>query len=389
MTRYARESTVRKAAGAMAVLAAALSAGCGSDTQQTSDPPITAYRQVMAPPNLAVAQLGDLAVFEFRGNGGDDVTRRLVSRLKAAQLDGEALFRITGPTRLPQVTRDDKGLIERANAIAFGRKAGARGVLFGEATLMSDVRLEPPAVRRDCARYVETTCVQYRTSTRVCAQVIARLAFTPLVLRVDGGQSLYTPDLRTFREQGRECRSFAAGNAFEAAELLKHEIRTNVTDVQRRLIDRVAEAVFLDIAPQVKTFTVDFLKQADALQGEAADRFNEIAGLARSGRIEEACSRWQQMAQSGIKDLAVTYNLAACAEHRRDFAAALALYEAGYRQIDVAFKVDLQGNPAAIEAAEEHNYTLKHWADLLERSQQRVVELQYSREAMEQLVKRP
>ena len=389
MTRYASESIIRKATGAMVLFAAVLVAGCSSDTQQISEPPVPAYQQVMAPPNLAVAQVGDLAVFQFRGNGGEQVTRRLVSRLKAAQLNGAPLFRIIGPTRLPQVARDDNGMIERANAIAFGRKSGVRGVLFGEAMLKSDVRLEPPAVRRNCARFVEGTCVQYRTSTSVCAEVIARLAFTPQVLRVDGGQPLYAPDLRTFREQGRECRSFAAGNAFEAAELLKHEIRTNITDVQRRLIDRVAEAVFSDIAPQVKTFRVDFMKQADALQGDADARFNEIAGLARSGRIEEACRLWQEMAQSGVKDLAVTYNLAACAEHRRDFAAALTLYEAAYRHMDVAFKVDLQGNPEAVEAAEEHNYTLKHWADLLERSQQRVVELQYSREAMEQLARNP
>ena len=72
------------------------------------------------------------------------------------------------------------------------------------------------------------------------------------------------------------------------------------------------------------------------------------------------------MARSGVRDRAVAYNLAACAEDAGNYRAAMEAYESVYRMV---FHTPLQGT--ADVPASEANYEMDDWAELLTEARRR------------------
>ena len=357
------------------LLAAALTA-CSS-TQEV------AQRKQMAPRHLELSRLRDLAVVEFTGNAGPELSREMARRLDEVTIDGAPLFRVSGPMRLRSF-----GGTSQQEALAFARRMDSRGVILGEAVLDIDTRFDAPQTVETCKTYSSKRkrCVEKITEIRLCGRVSADLRYRLRGAEVAGGRLVYDPAPRRLTDEHAKCRRSNLEQAkYEQIEL-ENLLRKEEADLRRRLMAKAAEEIHRDIAPYFITVSVAFLKAPDSLAGPAAERFEVAADLVGEDRIEAACGIWKNQVLQGARDLALGYNLGACAEHAGDYDLARQIYNQTARQADLQLQsaAPLDGSgPATTEV--KHSYSFKEWSELLARARDRLGRVQDGQEALQEL----
>lgn len=369
---------LRRLGGAIlgGLLAAALTA-CSS-TQEV------AQRKQVAPRHLELSCLRDLAVVEFAGNAGPELSREMARRLDEVYVDGAPLFRVSGPMRLQSF-----GQASQQEALEFGRRMESRGVILGEAVLDVDTKFDAPQAVETCKKYSSKRkrCVEKVTEIRLCGRVSADLHYRLRAAEVASGRVIYDPPRRRLTDDRSECRRSELAQAKYNEIELESLLRKEEAALRRGLMAEAAEQIHRDIAPYFITVSVAFLKAPDSLEGVAAERFEVAADLVGDGRIEAACGIWKNMVLQGVHDLAVGYNLGACAEHAGDYDLAREIYNRTARHADLQLQpaAPLDGSGSATAEEVKHSYSFREWSELLARAQDRLGRVQDGQEALQEL----
>ncbi len=343
-----------------ALLAATLLAACSS-TQQIS------RQQMMAPENLELAMRRDIAVIEFTGEGGQDVANRLSASMERVYLEGRPVFDVNGPVRLHGGRSVAIGNVDPAEAMNYARSVNARAVMMGQTSYDSDTQLMPPQTSEICnARDAAGTCIDTSIEVRQCVEITVRMDYATQALDVETGETIYNPRPGRANRSTTECISTSDDPLVLVTRLMNNDFGRSVDGLRSQLAQTAADRIYRDIAPYPETFRVSFLNEGDRLTDAQEAQFEQASDLVSDGQPGAACSVWQRMAQSGVRDPAVSYNLAACAEDAGDFRAAMEAYEAVYRMV---FHTPLSstGQPAP-----ESNYELNDWAEWLSSARARV-----------------
>ncbi len=360
-----------------ALLAAMLLAACGS-TQQIS------RQQMMAPENMELAMRGDIAMVEFTGEGGQDVANRLSASLERVRVQGRPVFDVHGPVRLHGGRSAAIGNVDPAEAMNYARSVNARAVMMGQTSYDSNTELLPPQTSEVChARDAAGACVDMSFEVRQCAEITVTMDFATQAMDVDTGETIYNPRPGRARRSTTECISTSDDPAVLITRLLNNDFGRSVETLRAQLAQNAADRIHRDISPYPETFRVSFLNEGDSLTGAQQAQFEQASDLVGDGQPGAACSVWQRMAQSGVRDPAVSYNLAACAEDAGDFRAAMEAYEAVYRMV---FHTPLSSTG---QLAPDSNYELNDWAEWLSEARARVRRRHEAEEALRVLAGPP
>ncbi len=341
-------------------LAAAFLAGCSS-TQEIS------RQQMMAPENLELAMRHDVAVVEFTGEGGQDVANRLSSSLERVRLQGRPVFDVHGPVRLHGGRSVAIGNVDPAEAMNYARSVNARAILMGQTSYDSNTELLPPQTNEIChTRDAAGACVSSSVEVRQCVEITVTMDFAAQGLDVETGQNIYNPRPGRASRSTTECVSTGDDPVVLMTRLMNNDFGRSVDTLRSQLAQNAADRIHRDIAPYPETFQVSFLKEGDSLTDAQEAQFEQASDLVGDGQPGAACTVWQRMAQSGVRDPAVAYNLAACAEDAGNFRAAMEAYESVYRMV---FHTPLSSTG---QAEPESNYELNDWAEWLSAARARV-----------------
>lgn len=349
-------------------------------------------QRLMAPEHVEVAQLRDLAIIEFTGNAGTELTRDVTGRLEDLRVEGAPFFSLAGPMRLHSSRDADFGSVEHAEALDFGRRMETRGVLLGRARMRSSVDLEPAKVWEECADYSkkQKRCKKRESKVRHCGRASVDFAYRVQALEVETGRVVYDPPLQELSDDRSECRTAKLKDSERNSEEVHDMMHAAEDRLRRKLMDQAAQRIHHDISPYYVSVQLEFLKKSDALQGLQAERFAVGAGLVGEGQIESACGIWRNLELQGASDLALSYNLAACAEHREDYARARTLYDDTQRHADLLLRSPAARDGSAAPAQPvQRNYSFKDWAELIAKARSRVAGLEYTEETMRMILETP
>ncbi|NNG02949.1 MAG: hypothetical protein HKM95_02475 [Inquilinus sp.] len=350
---------------ALALAAIALSA-CSS-TQQVS------HQRMMAPVNMEVAERREVAVVEFTGEGGQQISDRLAATLENVRLNGQPVFRVDGPVRLHRGRHASIGNVDRADALDYARSVGAGAVVMGQADFDTDTQLREPDVSESCVTRDQLgNCVKTAIEIRQCVDITVSLTYAAEALDTATGSPIYNRRPGDLKDRTTECLSTGDNPALLITRLMNNDFERSVAGLRNQLIARAAADIHRDIAPYAETFQVAFLREPDTATGAAAAEFEQANDLVGAGQAEAACAVWQRMARSGVSDLALSYNLAACAENSGNYRAAMEAYDAVDTMI---FRMPRSGGG-------DPNYDLEDWAGLLSAARGRVARLHESEETL-------
>ena len=346
----------------MFVMAAAAILSACSNTQQI------ARQQMMAPDNMEVAIRGDVAVVEFTGEGGQAVADQLSASLERVRIEGRPVFDVHGPVRLHSGRTVSIGNVDPAEALDYARSVDAGAVLMGQTSYDSTTELLPPQTSETCEVFDPAGhCLEVWVEVRQCAEITVMMDFAAQAMDTGTGDMIYEARPARTARSTTECVSTADDPGVLITRLLNNDFGRSVDGLRAQLAQNAADRIHRDIAPYPETFRVSFLNEGDQLTGGQEALFEEASDLVSNGQPGAACSVWERMARSGVRDRAVAYNMAACAEEAGNFRAASEAYESVYRMV---FHTPL--NSAGQESAAEGNYELNDWAELLSQSRERV-----------------
>ncbi len=351
----------------IAVVGAAVLSACSS-TRQVS------YQQMVAPANMEVARLHDVAITEFTGEAGWAVSEGLASSLQRVYVDGRTVFAVSGPY----------GNAGPAGALDIARSVDARVVLTGNTNYDTRTDIRSPSYTETCQAYdAAGNCAVVQTDVTQCVDITVTLQYAARAFEVDTGRTVYDPGWMNVAQNTSECVSTADNPAVLVSRLMNNDFGRSIDALKAQLAYTAAERIHRDIAPYPQTFLVQFLKEGDLLNDREEDLFEEASDLVDDGQTAAACSVWDRMARSGSRDLAVSYNQAACAEHAGDYVGALEGYNLVYSLV-----FTLPTGPGGGHSG-DNNYDLDDWAELLATSRARAQQLQYSQDVLGQLSSAP
>ncbi len=345
----------------VSALAAASLAAC-SNTQEI------ARQQMMAPENMEVAMRGDVAIVEFTGEGGQAVADQLSASLERVQLEGRPVFDVHGPIRLHSGRSVSIGNVDPAEALDFARSVDAEAVLMGQTSYDSNTELLPPQTTETCkTRNSAGQCINLQVEVRQCAEITVTMDFAAQAMDANTGRTIYEARPARAARSTTECLSTGDDPAYLITRLLNNDFGRSVDNLRAQLAQNAADRIHRDIAPYPQTFRVSFLNEGDRLGEAQQAQFEQASDLIGNGQVGAGCSVWERMTRSGVRDPAVAYNLAACAEEAGNFRAASEAYESVYRMV---FHTPLQDTGAT--PVVESTYDLEDWADVLTEARGRV-----------------
>ena len=363
---------------AVPVLAAILLAGC-SNTQEI------AHRQMMAPDNMELAMRGDIAIVEFTGEGGQAVADRLAAGLERVHLQGQPVFDLYGPIRLHAGRSAAIGNVDPAEALDFARSVDAQAVLMGQTSYDSNTELLPPQTTETCEQWdAAGHCVAVAVEVRQCVEITVTMDFAAQAMDVADGRTIYQARPARAARSTTECLSSNDNPAYLITRLLNDDFGRSMDGLRAQLAQNAADRIHRDIAPYPETFRVSFLNEGDTLTDAQAALFEQASDLVGDGQPAAACTVWERMARSGVRDRAVAYNLAACAEDAGNLRAAMEAYESVYRMV---FHTPLRGDGGG--AAPDPNYDLDDWAGLLSEARDRARRRYEAEETLSVLIRPP
>lgn len=338
-------------------LAAIFLAGCGNTSQ-------ISQRQMMAPANMELAMRGDVAIVEFTGEGGQQVSDRLAASMERVRVEGRPVFSVSGPIRLHSGRSVAIGNVDPAEALDFARSVDARAVMMGQTAYDSDTEILPTEFIESCVAYdAAGNCLELVVDMRQCVRITVGMEFAAQALDVDTAQPIYEARPGRTQRATTECISTGDNPAVLMSRMLNNDYQRSIDALKDQLAQTAADGIHGDIAPYPQTFQVSFLNEPHDLDGARAGRFEEASDLVDDGHVGTACSVWETMIRSGVDDPALAYNMAACVENDGNYLAALEAYDSVYRRI---FHSPHQSTGG------DGEYDIDDWARLLDAARARV-----------------
>ncbi len=266
------------------------------------------------PPDLKVQRI---AVMEFRGPNGRQVSLDLEADLVNHKFNGQSYFTIvdrgTHSSRklMSEYARGLRGEIDPREVARFGREIGAQAILFGDVTADGvAASYYRGAVSRCTATDAIGLCTKFVRVPTTCIVHQARFAALTRLVDVETAQVVYEK-----RHTGRAKSDSCSGSTSLNVDLL--------ASARSQALGQVAP----DIAPSNVTLNVVLKTDTKGLPASQKKRFLGAVAFAKVDRMGRACQIWRSINNSeSAGNVAVIYNLAICAEANGRLSEALKMY---------------------------------------------------------------
>lgn len=237
--------------------------------------------------NDQLAALNSLAIGPFTRSDGQSLAIALEQRLGEVRVRGANYFTL----------------------VPFRAKAGADGTVTGSASSNVETRREQ-ARRQECA-YSDANgkCKQYRWVNIMCTRRVVTLSYS---LVVEGRR----------RERHFVRASTAVDSLLicpDSGEALPVEVAVDY------LVKKVSNELRLQFAPLEVRDDVRVKEGVEGLQNNAKKKFKDAIRLTKRN-VPSACTLWSEVDQLVPDHAPTLFNLGLCAESRRDYNAAEAMY---------------------------------------------------------------
>jgi tetratricopeptide (TPR) repeat protein len=238
--------------------------------------------------NDKLATLSTLAISAFGGADGEALSIDLEQKLRDITIRGNSYF----------------------NILASRGRGGVDGIISGTANGRSESRHEL-GQRQECVyRNAKGNCKETRWVKINCTRRIVTLNYT---LGVEGS---------------RRERIFAITKTAVNSELIcpdSGEVAP-VDVVVGQLVSGVANELRMQFAPAEVRENIRVKEGVEGLQGNAKSKFKDAIKLTKRN-VASACNVWAEVDQLVPNHSPTLFNLGLCAESRRDYNGAEALYK--------------------------------------------------------------
>lgn len=267
-------------------------------------------------PAHEVTQLRRLAVVPLRNDPRNVATAALEHALTSVKVEGKPYFTIvdrSAKSYFPESQGLEMVFTDSALG-AYGRKAGADGVLLGTVT-RDDLRDVPAEEQRSvCVSWNENGgCRRYASRSVPCLRRTGTFAFIPKVAESRGGKVIYSEEFSETAES-RVCRG--DGEAPAAGEDLLASAR-----------DRAIRRFLRQVAPHVVRSSVTLLTDDGSMTEADRKAVDAGADYATAGSMDRACAIWAEAAARHPRGYALPYLLGLCHEHAGRLEQALERYD--------------------------------------------------------------
>jgi len=237
--------------------------------------------------NDSLATLNTLAIGAFTGRNGQSLAIELEQRLRDVSVRGVSYF----------------------SMVPFRSKAGSDGTLGGSASSGIETRREQ-ARRQECAyRDANGKCKEKRWVNITCTRRIITLSYT---LTVEGRR--------------RERLFGVTKTAVDSMLICPDSGEAPAEDVVvGHLVSGVANELRLQFAPLETREDIRVKEGTEGLQNNAKKKFKDAIRLTKRN-VGSACEVWTEVDQLVPNHDPTLFNLGLCAESRREYDAAEALY---------------------------------------------------------------
>lgn len=275
---------------------------------------------IVNPPTVpAAAKLKSVAVYPFEGRNGKIYRAEIEALLASVTVQQKPYFKIVESSKLDSILQAQKKagqpIYDAATVAKVGRLVGAKGVYMGTVTseVVNDSRYSQSM--QQCAyKDKDGKCKQWRSVSIPCTKRTARVAFTIRLVNMETGVQAYN------RKVSGEAISGACKN--DRNTLTDRE--TALGQARQTAYNRIRK----DIAPYAVNLCIELMDDRDGISSKHAEQKLESGlAFAEGGRIDRACSLWQEARSEAPDSIALLYNIGLCAEAEGEFDNALALYQ--------------------------------------------------------------
>lgn len=264
-------------------------------------------------------ELRRIAVSDFSGRGGNQVSSDIEALLVGVRMDGDPYFNVIERTRLKKIMKEQRlhltGAVDEKTAVTVGRLIGAEGVIFGSVTQSTVENKRYSESRSKCAsKNKKGKCTRWRDYKVSCTKRDAYYSFTPKVVNVATGQ-IVASEILTGHATDSECRD--SGTPLKGKREMIEGAKSQALEKFRELI-----------APYQVNVRITLLVSDDSnMPTVAKDKLNLGVKWADKGRMDRACQLWHEASNIHPTGYAIPYLLGVCAEISGNKQEALGYYE--------------------------------------------------------------
>ncbi len=293
----------------VAALGLCLAISCAPKVQTT----------VLMPANhMEASQIKTVTVLPFtledgfrRSKESVEFASQVEAAIASVIIDGKPYFKLIDRLTINRVIQEQKfnmsGLVSQDDVAKIGKLVGAKGVYTG---VLHPIKKSQESYREERIECRENRCI---TKYVRCTTRTLIFSFTPRLVDVETGRVVYSRTISIDVEDDG-CDDTQPATSFEQLE--NHAKRMALEEFIR------------DVAPYYITMELELMDSKDNIQSkEDKEKFGSALDFAEKGRMDRACSMWEEIYESNKNSISLNYNLGICKELSGKPAEALNFYK--------------------------------------------------------------
>lgn len=293
----------------VAILGTCLAVSCAPKVQTN----------VLMPANhMEASQIKTVAVLPFTvedrliGKESVEFASQVESALASVIIDGKPYFKLIDRLTINRVIQEQKfnmsGLVSQDDVVRIGKLVGAKGVYTGVLHPIKKGEDSYTEKRVECKE--KNRCIEKYV---ICIRRTLTFSFTPRLVDVETGRVVYSRTISA-HQVSHGCQDTSPPASFEQME-------NDARQIALREFVR-------DVAPYYTTVTLELMDSKDNIQSkEDKEKFSSALDFAKKGRMDRACSMWEEIYERNKNSISLNYNLGICKELSGKPAEALSFYK--------------------------------------------------------------
>lgn len=281
-------------------------------------PPSITSRVLVPAKYSEAANLRRMAVlpFTYDNRKDDDITADIEATIASARIDGRPYFSVVERTHLNRILDEQRlgmtGIINEKTAVKVGKIAGVEAVLIGNITDHGMDRARNYETRSYCSRKNKKgKCESWGERRVSCITRTAIFSYVPKLIDVSSGRLVVSESISR-QESSREC-----------------DDERGPTDSE--LLSRVKASALEDfknmIAPHYVMQSLTLLTMDNSTPPtHINEKLNGGITFAQAGRMDRACTLWEEAYYSYQHGYTLPYLLGVCAEIKGELVNAKSFY---------------------------------------------------------------
>lgn len=245
-----------------------------------------------------------------------DITADVEASIASIQVEGRPYFQVIERRQLHHVIEEQRlgssGLIDIDTVVRVGKLIGVDGILMGTITEYDVHKVRFQGKERRCTREDrDGDCKKWANVSVPCTEYTATFAFVPKLVNVSTGRLAGTDSI------SRQSSVTACGRISAP----------NQSDLMRVAKDEALSELNKTIAPHYVTQDIVLITKDESSPPPAVKaQLDSGVAFAKAGRLDRACSLWEEAGAVHPRGYALPYLRGVCAESRGDLFTARRYY---------------------------------------------------------------